>query len=71
MPIPFKDIIKNLKSDPKLKIQGSFHPANKLIYEFSRKKNYPKDSNEISTWDLRDIIYKANNYDPSKEPKIT
>lgn len=25
----------------------------------------------LSTWDLREIIYKANDYDISKEPKIT
>ncbi len=69
--LPYERVIEYLKTDPAIHIQGTFHAAEKAEYELTRKRPYPHDEKEISTWELRDIINKANNYENRPDAKIT
>ena len=61
-PISFNKMIEYLKTDNRIEIQNSYYPAEKLIYQQTRKKQLPESNHLLSTFDLREIMYKANDY---------
>lgn len=69
-PIPYEKVIDYLKTDKHLMLEGTYYPTN-VLYKIKKDIKPPKNENMISTWDLREIIYKANNYDHGSEHKIT
>lgn len=72
--IPLNKIIEYLKTDAEFDLQKTSEPADQIEYIVTRKKNHAgagqQSATKLSTFDLREIIYKANGYDTKKEPKI-
>jgi hypothetical protein len=55
----FNTVFNFLKEDPTFEIQNSYDPANAVI----RKKGKLSSSKKVSTFEMREIIYGANEYD--------
>lgn len=69
--ISFDQMFTFLKSDKNFAVQNSYDPANNIIYQATRNRPLPPDMvNKVSTFDLRDIFYRANDFNAQLEPKI-
>lgn len=72
-PSDFNTVFDYLKQDPTFQIQNSYDPANMVANNVGRKKRAKYTVTQgvkLSTFDMREIVYGANEYDPQDEPKI-
>ena len=58
----FDTVFKFLKEDPTFEIQNSYDPANAVLRK--KGKHQTQGSAKVSTFEMREIIYGANEYDP-------
>ena len=63
---------ENLKKNQiHIKIQNSYDPADKLIYKSKKSETFVAGKylpEKMTTYDIRDIFYKSNSFNPLDEP---
>ena len=69
--ITFDKMFEFLQSDKTFKIQNSYDPADKLIYKSKKSETFVAGKylpEKMTTYDIRDIFYKSNSFNPLDEP---